>query len=378
LFLLFGRVAPLRQLGEEAMRKLLSPAVFLPCLLLAGRAFAHIQLQSPAARYVQDNNGLKTAPCGSGTRTETVTKLTPGQMLTVTWKESISHAGHFRIALSANESDFVEPTDLGIPNPLPSWDLADGIQDKTGTQTYSQSVQIPNQECPACVLQLIQVMSTGTDGTNTGPFSGVYHACADVSVLASAGDGESADASVDARPDATASDLGSSRDARARDNAAGAPGGTGGSGAGGGGSGGASGAGGAFGGNGSGGTSGTGGSPGAGAGAGGEERGSGGMVGPSGAGGGAGSTAGRGGSSGAPAPSGGSDTSGSGGQNTGTGGTAQNANGGRGGDTGSSPSSPAPAGGCSCSLEAAATTNFPALLALVALALFRGGRRRYR
>ena len=45
-------------------------------------AQAHIQMSSPTARYVQDNNGLKTAPCGSGTRTETVTKLTPGQMLT--------------------------------------------------------------------------------------------------------------------------------------------------------------------------------------------------------------------------------------------------------------------------------------------------------
>jgi hypothetical protein len=58
---------------------------------------AHIQLQSPAARYVQDNNGLKTGPCGSGQATATVTHVTPGQSLTVTWKESVSHAGHFRI-----------------------------------------------------------------------------------------------------------------------------------------------------------------------------------------------------------------------------------------------------------------------------------------
>jgi MYXO-CTERM domain-containing protein len=108
--------------------------------------------------------------------------------LTVTWKESVSHAGHYRIALAASESEFVEPKDLGVPSTLPSWDLADGIQDKTGTQTYSQSVQIPQVECPTCVLQLLQVMSAGTDGTNTGSFSGVYHACADVSIVTGAGD----------------------------------------------------------------------------------------------------------------------------------------------------------------------------------------------
>jgi len=197
------------------MRKSLYFAVFFPCFLFAAVADAHIRLMSPTARFVQDDNGLKTAPCGSGTATGTVTKLTPGQALTVTWKESVSHAGHYRIALSANQSDFVEPTDLTIPNPLPSWDLVDGIQDKTGTQTYSQSVQVPNKECPACVLQLIQVMSTGTDGTNTGPFSGVYHACADVSVSAASGDGgATGDLAVatDAGRDLALHDLGPTRD----------------------------------------------------------------------------------------------------------------------------------------------------------------------
>jgi hypothetical protein len=177
-----------------------------PCMLAAATATflfalparAHIQMQSPTARYKQDNNGLKDAPCGSGVATNAITPLVPGQSLTVTWKESISHAGHFRIALAAKESDFTEPTSLDIPSSLPDWDLADGIQDKTGTQTYNQVVKIPDKECPACVLQLLQIMSTGTDGTNTGPFSGVYHACADVSILASnAGDaGATADASA--------------------------------------------------------------------------------------------------------------------------------------------------------------------------------------
>jgi len=191
------------------MRTVFFVATLLPCLVTASLAEAHIQLMSPTARYIQDDNGLKAAPCGSGTKTGTITPLVPGQTLTVTWKESVSHAGHFRIALSANQSDFVEPTSLAIPTTLPSWDLADGIQDKTGNQTYDQTVQIPNVECPACVLQVIQVMSTGTDGTNTGPFSGVYHACADLNISTGNGDGGTArDAVVvaDARPDVATRD----------------------------------------------------------------------------------------------------------------------------------------------------------------------------
>jgi hypothetical protein len=167
-----------------------SPTVVLSIgsLLWAARVEAHIQLNTPTARYVQDNNGLKTAPCGSGTRSGAVTKVAVGQSLTVTWKESVSHAGHFRIALSAKESDFADPSSLTVPNPLPAWDLVDGIADKTGTQTYSQTVQLPAVECPACVLQVIQVMSTGTDGTNTGSFSGVYHACADLAITGGGSD----------------------------------------------------------------------------------------------------------------------------------------------------------------------------------------------
>jgi hypothetical protein len=213
------------------MRKMFSVAVCLSWLGLGTVAEAHIRLASPVARYVQDDSGLKTGPCGSGTATGTVTPLAPGQNLTVSWKESISHAGHFRIALSANESDFAEPTDLAIPATLPAWDLADGIADKTGTQNYTQVVKIPDHECPACVLQLLQVMSTGTDGTNTGPFSGVYHACADVSVsTANADAGTKLDAAIspDTRADLVVRDV-STFDSPAPDTAR-ATGGTSGSG----------------------------------------------------------------------------------------------------------------------------------------------------
>jgi len=155
-------------------------ATFALVTVTSRLAVAHIALQSPPPRFNQ--NTLKTAPCGSGTRSGVVTPLSAGQTLTVKWKETVSHSGHFRIALSAKDSDFQEPTSLTIPTTLAAWDLADGIPDKTGTQTYEQTVQIPTTPCTSCVLQLLQIMGSGTDGTNNGPFSGVYHECADVSI----------------------------------------------------------------------------------------------------------------------------------------------------------------------------------------------------
>lgn len=166
----------------------ISLALAAACLLQAGAARAHIELISPPDRFT--NNSLSPGPCGSGMRSnKPPTKLVPGQTLTVSWKEVVGHAGHYRIALSARESDFTDPTSMTIPNPSPSWVLLDGIQDKTGTQTYSQAVQIPDKECPTCVLQVIQVASGGNDGTNTGSLFAIYHACADVSITGGAADG---------------------------------------------------------------------------------------------------------------------------------------------------------------------------------------------
>lgn len=207
------------------MRAISSFMVLTAALHLASPAVAHLQLTSPAARYVQNDSGLKTSPCGSGSATRTVTKLIPGQVLSVTWKESVPHGGHYRIALSAKESDFVAPTSLAVAEPRPAWVLADGIADQPGTRTYTETVKLPEQECPACVLQLIQVMSSGTDGTNSGSFSGVYYACADLAIAAANGDGgavaevAAADAVVDRLPDGPDARSGDAAGDRAADSA---------------------------------------------------------------------------------------------------------------------------------------------------------------
>ncbi|HEX7508988.1 MAG TPA: SCE4755 family polysaccharide monooxygenase-like protein [Polyangia bacterium] len=367
------------------MRTLVVLVALFPCLVSARLAEAHIRLTSPTARYVQDDNGLKIGPCGSGTATGTVTPIVPGQTLTVTWKESVSHAGHYRIALSANASDFTEPTNLTIPATLPSWDLADGIQDKTGTQTYSQAVQIPNTECPACVLQLLQIMSAGTDGTNSGTFSGVYHACADVAISASnadAGAGRDGAAAVDLRLDTGLRDSADGNGVHMDTaQAAGGAAGTGGSGSGVTGAGGSmSGAGGATG----AGESGTG--EGGGVGAGGStSKSAGGNGGTAGANGGTfgGATAGHGGSaggSGGSIVSSGGSAGGSAGQassaggssgsgNAASGGSAGNSasSGGRGGTSETSPASSP--GGCGCQLGSHSTPSVVTLLSLLACCL---------
>jgi hypothetical protein len=344
------------------MRKLFCVSLLFTSALVPSGARAHIRLTSPTARYVQDNNGLKTGPCGSGTRTGSVTELVPGQTVTVTWKESVSHAGHYRIALASSESTFVEPTSLSIPSPLPSWDLADGIQDKTGTQTYSQSVQIPQKECPACVLQLIQVMSAGTDGTNTGTFSGVYHACADVSISGGMSDGGNAPevGTDDANQSTSSGDASSTADGLLHDAAAGSGGaeGRGGSGAGGEGSA-------------------QGGSPG-----------HGGEAGSAGAGGGGAGAGASGGNSGNGGSAGGADhqsggqasegvgAAGKAGGATGAGGSANATPAGRGGSTGSADGA---APGCSCALGSRVngSTGFAWALAMLA-DLLRRQRRRIR
>ncbi len=165
--------------------RLLFCATLVVLTLTSTVVSAHLQLMAPPARFVYTANGIKTSPCGSGTRTNTVTPYRPGDIVPVTWKETVGHGGHFRIALSATESDFVAPTNLAIPATKPTWVLLDGIMDKTGTMNYTEMVTLPNQECPACVLQVIQVMS-GTDGGNTGTFSGNYFTCADLRITASA------------------------------------------------------------------------------------------------------------------------------------------------------------------------------------------------
>lgn len=171
--------------------------VFGALLGATSAAHAHIALQSPAPRYAD----MKQGPCGRGSedkRGNNVTTYEPGETITVEWKETIPHPGHYRIAFDPDGSDiFEDPKSFTDVSGGPGV-LVDGIEDKSGTQTYTQQVTLPNVECDNCTLQLIQMM---TDKPPYGNGDDLYYQCADIVLKRSAPDaGVVADAA--APPDA--------------------------------------------------------------------------------------------------------------------------------------------------------------------------------
>ena len=107
---------------------------------LASPARAHFNLMSPPANAAQNNTGdpQKAPPCGGGATNNVVTTVKAGEMLRVAWRETVYHPGHYRIPLSANTADFVDPVVMGancgraaIQNPPVMPVLADGVNVKS-------------------------------------------------------------------------------------------------------------------------------------------------------------------------------------------------------------------------------------------------------
>lgn len=152
--------------------------------LLPATAGAHIRLDQPTSRYpvplVEDSSFLKEGPCGGGedartTDSSRVSFFRPGQTITVSWRETIHHASHYRIAFDADgQDDFTDPssaTDIVDPAVLPV--LVDGIVDETSdADSYSVQVTLPEVACDNCTLQLIQYMY--------GRQEPLYYQCADL------------------------------------------------------------------------------------------------------------------------------------------------------------------------------------------------------
>jgi len=148
-------------------------------LLVALPAAAHVRLESPASRYGDE---MKVRPCGvaGGPRTDRVTTVRPGQVLTVIFDELIDHPGYFRIAFDPagdaalgppvwNGATFVNPPEVSV--------LLDHISNPPGLTHGEVPVTLPDIECDGCTLQLIQVM------TDKPPFDGLddfYYQCADL------------------------------------------------------------------------------------------------------------------------------------------------------------------------------------------------------
>lgn len=160
----------------------------------SGVASAHFHLYEPAANLEQATNGdpQKTPPCGgSGIATNAVTNYAPGGILTLKLAETVSHPGHYRVAIAQDEGSLPPPPTVTAEqgdecasapidaNPtLPI--LADGLFQNISIADGEQSVDIqlpPGFTCTNCVLQVIEFMSN-----HSAPC--FYHHCAIVNITA--------------------------------------------------------------------------------------------------------------------------------------------------------------------------------------------------
>ena len=187
----------------------------LPGLALAALAFsaspsahAHIQLMNPPSWVVEGERGdpQKAGPCGDdGTaavqKTGTVTTFTAGETITVMWKETVGHPGHFRISLTKPGEDrsvLVDPVvetatgDGKTGDSISAATVSDGtgdvLKDKLFERTdvaanmpqpepFMQDITLPNEPCEKCTLQVIQFMAKHGPGY-------FYHHCADIEIVA--------------------------------------------------------------------------------------------------------------------------------------------------------------------------------------------------
>jgi uncharacterized protein (TIGR03382 family) len=172
----------------------MSRAVTLALLLVPGIASAHFHLDAPPAEYTQTSLGdpQKSAPCGpvgeGGTETGMITSVMTGTSFTLKITETVTHPGHYRIAIAQTEADLppepaVTPGSTACgsvpidPNPsLPV--LADGVfvHTKAFTGPQTTQIQLPaGMTCTNCVVQVLEFMSN-----HAAPC--FYHHCAIVNV----------------------------------------------------------------------------------------------------------------------------------------------------------------------------------------------------
>ena len=132
------------------------------------RAHAQFMVESITPPRV-DEDGIKTGPCGNYPRSLNPVVFTPGQEITVEWKETIDHPGSYRIAFSPSN-------DQGFDDNV----LAEIVDTQDGADVphyYSANINLPDMVCEDCSLQLIQTMTDRNPPTQ-------YFSCADIRLVA--------------------------------------------------------------------------------------------------------------------------------------------------------------------------------------------------
>jgi hypothetical protein len=181
-------------------------AVVLGMVLVPFAAQAHFKLLAPASWIEENNLGdpQKAAPCGGtngdfGKPTYAVTEVKGGSLLHIKLQETVYHPGHYRVALAVNsptelpvdpraetmtdDKGRVMSVSAAVTDPVAPPVLADGLFVHTAkaADPFETDVTIPNINCKACTLQVMQFMEQHPVN-NPGQFS--YHHCAVLHITA--------------------------------------------------------------------------------------------------------------------------------------------------------------------------------------------------
>jgi hypothetical protein len=164
-------------------------------VLLPATAHAHFVLEYPEASFEQNILGdpQKDTPCGGegGSPTGIVTQLNAGETITLRWRETIYHPGHWRIALSDNTGDFFDPTisldgnqvstGATITDPPVAPIIADNLFPRTAPngqgETFEYDITLPTTPCASCTIQVMQFM------LGHGPPNYMYFHCANIEIV---------------------------------------------------------------------------------------------------------------------------------------------------------------------------------------------------
>lgn len=148
--------------------RVLFAILLLASMLESSQALAHSRLKPSADIKPRSTDpGIKTGPCGGFPRSASPIVLTAGQVINVTWEETIHHPGRYEFYFAAaGDKNFV---------------LLKTVQNRSTTNEsnqFSTKITLPNQACAACTFQLIQVMTENPDNPTS------YYSCADMKLNA--------------------------------------------------------------------------------------------------------------------------------------------------------------------------------------------------
>jgi hypothetical protein len=169
-------------------------------------ADAHFRLLAPAS-WLEENalgDPQKAGPCGGtnadfGKPTYAVTQAKGGAALHIKIQETVYHPGHYRVALAvnsptelpgdpkaqtmANADGKVMSVSAEVMSPVAPPVLVDGLwsHDDHVLHAFETDVTLPNINCKACTLQVIQFMEQHPVN-NPGNFT--YHHCAVLHITA--------------------------------------------------------------------------------------------------------------------------------------------------------------------------------------------------